>query len=50
MASFFIDLSLIIVTATVLGLIAKLFRQPLILAYVITGIILGPIGLGLIQE
>ncbi|HLC85909.1 MAG TPA: cation:proton antiporter [Candidatus Nanoarchaeia archaeon] len=50
MTSFFIDLSIIILVATILGLIAKIFRQPLILAYVITGIVLGPMGWSVVHE
>ena len=50
MADFFIQLTVIVLSATVLSLIAKLFRQPLILAYVATGILLGPFGLNFLQE
>ena len=45
-----IDIGLIIIVATVIAFITKLFKQPLIPAYIITGIILGPIGLGLIKD
>lgn len=45
------DLGLAIVTATSLGILAKSLRQPLLLAYLAAGIILGPkMGLGLIKS
>ncbi len=44
------ELGIIILLATVLGFVAKLFRQPLILAYIITGIIAGPFALDLIDS
>ena len=44
------ELGIIILIATALGFIAKLFRQPLILAYIITGIIVGPFAFDLIQS
>ena len=50
MTSFFIQLSLIILIATLFGFIARLFKQPLILAYVLAGMILGPIGWGIVKE
>lgn len=50
MTNFFIDLSIIILVATILGLIAKIFKQPLILAYVVTGIVLGPMGWAIVNE
>ncbi len=42
------DIGLMVVTATLLGFVAKKLRQPLLLAYVVAGITLGPLGLGLI--
>lgn len=44
------DIVIIIVTATILAYLARTLRQPLIAAYVIAGIILGPIGLSLISD
>ena len=41
-----IDLGLIIVAATMFGYIARLLKQPSLLAYIIAGIVIGPIGLG----
>jgi len=49
MAEFFFELGLIILTATILGIIVRFLKQPLILAYVLTGILLGPIGFGLVS-
>lgn len=44
--SLLIDLGLIIVAATVFGYIARLLKQPSLLAYIIAGVILGPLGIG----
>lgn len=43
MAEIFIEIGAIIILAAIAASIAKLFKQPLIPAYIITGIILGPI-------
>ena len=45
-----IDLGLIILCATVLANLSKLFKQPLILGYVIAGILIGPSFLGLLSN
>lgn len=39
----FMDIGLIIIIATFFAFLAKVFKQPLISAYVLTGLILGPI-------
>ena len=44
MESVFFELSAIIIVSTALALIAKLLRQPIILAFMLAGIILGPLG------
>lgn len=44
------DLGLVIVLGGALGIIAKLLRQPLVLAYIATGILLGPSVFGLIKN
>ena len=44
------DIGLILVVSTLLAYTARLLRQPLLVAYVLAGIIIGPIGLGLIQS
>lgn len=46
----FWDIGLIIITATALAYVARIFRQPLVVAYFLAGILLGPLGLGLIKE
>jgi len=43
-----IDLALIIVTATAVGLLARRTGQPTIIAYILTGLLLGPPVLGLV--
>jgi len=40
------DIGLIVILATVLGFFAKFLKQPTLIAYIITGLIIGPIGLG----
>jgi len=45
----FLQIGILIVFATVLTLIVKLFKQPIIPAYILTGLIIGPI-LGLITN
>lgn len=44
------DIAIIIIIATFVAYIIKLLRQPLILAYVLTGLILGPAWLGLVRD
>lgn len=44
------EIAVIIVSAFVIGAIARYFKQPLILAYILTGVIIGPAGLGIIAE
>lgn len=52
MANIFIDISVIIVIATAFGFVARLTWQPLIPAYILAGIIIGPslFGLGLTTD
>ncbi|MEK6860024.1 MAG: cation:proton antiporter [Nanoarchaeota archaeon] len=44
------EIALIIIIATTLALVIRAFRQPLIPAYIVTGIIIGPLVLGLIKN
>ena len=44
------DLGFIIFLSAVLAYIAKFLKQPLIIAYVLAGLILGPMGMGLITN
>lgn len=46
----FTELSLVIVLATVVAFIMRALHQPLIMGYIITGIIVGPSVLGLIES
>jgi Kef-type K+ transport system membrane component KefB len=50
MERLFLDLSAIVVAAAGLGIIARLLKQPLILAYIAAGFILGPGLLGFISD
>jgi len=49
-ASGLFDIAIIIIVATFVAYIIKLLKQPMILAYVLTGLILGPACFGLIQD
>ena len=44
------DISLCIVVAWLLALLARLLRQPLIIAYLGAGLLVGPVGLGWIRD
>ncbi len=44
------DITLSILFAWVLGLLAHFFRQPLILAYLIAGFVIGPFGMGWVKS
>lgn len=44
MGSIFFEITIIVCVAAVLAIIFRAFRQPAILAYVLTGIIIGPFG------
>ena len=44
------DITLCILFAWVLGLLAHFFRQPLILAYLIAGFLIGPFGIGWVKS
>jgi Kef-type K+ transport system membrane component KefB/Trk K+ transport system NAD-binding subunit len=48
--SAFFELSLVIVIAAGVSLLLRLFRQPLILAYIVSGIIVGPAALDLLSS
>jgi len=45
----FVEISVIVVIATVVSIIFRLFRQPLIIGYIATGILVGPYALNLLQ-
>ncbi len=46
----FAELSVVIVIATAVSLFMKFIRQPLILGYILAGLLVGPSGLGLIHN
>ncbi|MDD4995382.1 MAG: cation:proton antiporter [Patescibacteria group bacterium] len=50
MSAIFIQLSLVLAVAVAASLIMRLLRQPLIIGYIITGIIVGPMVLGLVRQ
>ncbi len=49
MENIFLDIGLIIIVATIVGYLARLLKQPLIPAYILTGLIIGPL-LGLVED
>ncbi len=48
--SFLFELGTIIIIATLLGIIARKLRQPIILAYILTGILVGPVLLNMVSS
>ncbi|MEO8361350.1 MAG: cation:proton antiporter [Vicinamibacteria bacterium] len=44
------DIATAIVAATAAALLARLLRQPLILGYLLAGVAVGPVGLGLVHD
>ena len=44
------DFALLIVAAAILSYLARLSKQPTIVAYVLTGVVVGPVGLGIVTE
>ncbi len=46
----FLEISIIIVIATLIAGVTKLFKQPLIISYIITGVIVGPAFLNIINS
>lgn len=50
MDSLFVQLAILNVLAAVLAVVARIFRQPLVLAYLVTGILLGAGGLHVIPN
>ncbi|MEK6872841.1 MAG: cation:proton antiporter [Nanoarchaeota archaeon] len=44
------EIGIIIIIATLLAFLVKIFKQPLIPAYILTGVIIGPLVLGLIKD
>jgi len=50
MESLFLELGTILIFVTLLGFIARLLKQPLILAYIVTGIIAGPMFFNIVKS
>jgi len=48
--TFLFEFGTILVVAAALGVVARYFRQPLILAYLVAGILIGPFAFGLIKD
>ncbi|MBF0587044.1 cation:proton antiporter [Prosthecochloris sp. N3] len=46
----FTDIALVVISATVLGWLSLLTRQPIIIAYILAGVLLGPWGLQLVSS
>lgn len=49
-SSIFFDIIVIFIVATIFVYLARLLKQPIIPAYILSGILLGPIGLGIIKN
>jgi len=45
-----VDIGVAILSATVLAYVARLLRQPLLLAYISAGVLIGPPGLGIVHN
>ncbi|MFA5995664.1 MAG: cation:proton antiporter [Patescibacteria group bacterium] len=50
MDNIFFEISAIIIVSTALALLARLIKQPTVLAFILTGILLGPLGLNWLQS
>lgn len=48
--AFLIEFGVVLIAAAGLGILARIFKQPLILAYLIAGILIGPLVFGLIKD
>lgn len=48
--TFLMEFGAILVVAAVLGVFARYFKQPLILAYLLAGVLIGPFALGLVKD
>jgi Kef-type K+ transport system membrane component KefB len=45
-----LEIGMILIFATILAFVVRLFKQPLTPAYILAGLILGPLGLGVIRD
>ncbi len=48
--SLFLEFTLVIGVAAVVGLVGTLLRQPLVVSFIAVGILVGPVGLGLVSD
>jgi Kef-type K+ transport system membrane component KefB len=48
--AFLVEFGIILVVAAILGVLARFFKQPLILAYLVAGILIGPFAMGFIKS
>ncbi len=48
--AFLIEFGAVLIVGAILGVFARIFRQPLLLAYLIAGILIGPFALGIIKD
>jgi Kef-type K+ transport system membrane component KefB len=46
MSQLIADIGIILIVATVLAIIARFLKQPIVLGYMVAGLIIGPVGLG----
>ena len=44
------EIGIILIFATILAFVVRAFKQPLVPAYILAGLILGPLGLGVIKD
>ena len=49
-SSMLTEIGLILIFATLLAFIVRAFKQPLVPAYILAGLILGPLGIGIIKD
>lgn len=50
MEGLFFELGLVIISAALIGVVSYYLKQPLILAYIAAGILIGPFGFGLVHD
>jgi Kef-type K+ transport system membrane component KefB len=50
MENFILDLGIVLIGASLLSIVAIIIRQPIIIAYILCGVIVGPWGIGLIKH
>jgi Kef-type K+ transport system membrane component KefB len=48
--TFLIEFGVILIVAAGLGILAKLLKQPLVLAYLVAGVLIGPFAFGLVKN